>query len=409
MRTFKPRTFLGSCLLLAACNPETDLNKEKTAAAGTEDDDGQLSGPSSNPQSGQLVDPPSGSADIATNLKGIVLRFSEAVLDAGMGTSAMLQPSGDASPVPLRQGAEVPCDSKCYAFAVTAELAPSMAYTIKIPSQALACLDGKPVPPGDSGSFTTGAGPDLFAPRIEAFTLEVTEGCASVHLGSDEQVGAQVVLSSNGVETALASSVVGLTLDFAQRLPDLPADPHAQAVAYIADRAGNLGVSSPLALALPAPVPPVVISEVLANPAGSETTQEFVEIYNRGSAAVALGGWSVEDKTGKDILPEATLMPGVFALIVADSYNPADGKDPAPAEGALLIHVGGRIGSDGLSNAGEVVRLLNAEGQVVSQYGGWVDTSPTSWSGKSAKRVSFEACDSPDAWSKTPSAPTPGW
>jgi hypothetical protein len=396
-------------LLLLACNPETDLDKARTGATGADAGGGNSSGASSNAQSGQLVDPPPGLLDIATNLAAVVLGFSEAVVAASPESGAILQPSGPASPVLLRLVAEVPCGTRCYAFALTAELAPSTAYTVKVPGQALLFLDGKPVPPGDAGAFSTGAAPDLFAPRIQAFGLDVAEGCASIHVAADEQVGARVVITSSAAETVLASPAVGMTVDFAQRLPDLPADPHAQAVAYIADRSGNQGVSLPLVFLLPPPVPPVAITEVLANPAGSENTQEFVELFNRGSAAVSLGGWTLEDKSGKDVLPEAMLAPGAYALVVADSYNPADGKDPAPADGTLLLHVAGRLGSDGLSNSGEAIRLLDAAGQVVSLYGGWVDAGATSWSGRSTKRVSPEACDAPDAWSKSPSAPTPGW
>jgi hypothetical protein len=409
MHTFQLRTLLDACLLLLACSPETDLQKEHTVAAGAEGGDGQLSGSSGNPQSGQLVDPPSGAADIATNLASVVLRFPEAVMAAGAGPGALLQPAGSPNPMSLQLGAEIPCAAKCYAMSLAAELAAFTAYTVEVPANALQFLDGKPVQAGDAGSFTTGAATDLFAPRVEAFTLQVAEGCATVHVAADEQVRGQVALSSNGVETALVSASVGLTLDFSQRLPDLPADPHAQAVACIADRSGNQAMSAPLVFALPPPIPRVVITEVLANPVGSETTQEFVELYNASAAMVALGGWSVEDKAGKDILPDVALPPGAYALIVSDAYNPADGKDPAPAEGTLLVHVTGRIGSHGLSNSGEAIRLVNADGQVVSQYGGWVDASATAWSGKSTKRVSVDACDAVDAWSNTPSAPTPGW
>jgi hypothetical protein len=401
--------FLGSCLLLAACNPETDLQKAQTAAAGTEGGGDQISGAAGNQQSGQLVDPPSGAADIATNLASVVLRFPEAVMPAGAGPGALLQPAGSAGPVALQVGLEIPCATKCYAFNLAGELAASTVYTVKVPANALQFLDGKPVPSSDAGALTTGASPDLFAPRVEAFTVQVAEGCATMHVAADEQVRPQVVLSSNGVDTVLASGAAGLTVDFSQRLPDLPADSHAQAVARIADRSGNLATSTPLPFNLPPPVPRVVITEVLANPAGSETTQEFVELYNASAAAVALAGWALEDKTGKDVLPEVTLLPGAYALIVGDTYNPADGKDPAPPDGAILIHVTGRIGSDGMSNSGEAVRLVSPEGQVVSQYGGWVDVSTTAWSGKSTKRVSVDACDAADAWSKTPGSPTPGW
>jgi hypothetical protein len=288
-------------------------------------------------------------------------------------------------------------------------LAATTAYTVKIPATGLQFLDGKPVPPGDAGAFTTGTGADSFAPRVEAFTIDIAEGCATVHVAADEQVRAAIVLSSSEGDATWSSASVGLAVDLSLRLPHRAADPHARAVARVSDRSGNQGLSTPLSFDWPAPVQAVVITEVLANPAGSETTQEFVELYNAGEAAVELAGWSIADKTGKDVLPEAVLLPGAFALIVGETYDPADGKDPGPAQGSLVVHVSGRIGSDGLSNSGEPVRLVNLAGQIVSQYGGWVDVNATAWSGKSTKRISADACDAPDAWSKSPSSPTPGW
>jgi hypothetical protein len=105
------------------------------------------------------------------------------------------------------------------------------------------------------------------------------------------------------------------------------------------------------------------------------------------------------------VLPEAFLPAGAYAVVVPEAYNAADGKDPAPRDGTLIVRVPGRLAGDGLANTGEPVRLLTAGGDVISQYGGWVDVSATAWSGKSVKRASPEACDSPDAWSKSPSAP----
>jgi hypothetical protein len=182
-----------------------------------------------------------------------------------------------------------------------------------------------------------------------------------------------------------------------------------QATLRVVDRYGNVASSSPVAVALPPALPHLVITEVLANPAGSETTQEMVEIYNAGTEPVALGGLQIADKTGSDTLPDALLPTGGYAVVVGDKYDSADGKDPAPRGSTVLIQVSGRIGSDGLSNAGEAVRLLTPAGVVISQYGGWVDVSASAWSGQSVKRVDAEACDGPSTWSITPSAPTPGW
>jgi hypothetical protein len=199
------------------------------------------------------------------------------------------------------------------------------------------------------------------------------------------------------------------TLDFSARLPAELGGTSAQVVARISDRGGNKTESTAISISLPQTLPRVFITEVLANSAGSETTQEFVELYNAGSEAAALGGLVIEDKAGSDTLAEATLAPGVFALIVAEKYDPAEGSDVAPREGTLLVRVSGRIGSDGLSNAGEVVRLLTAGGDVISQYGGFVDVSASAWSGKSVKRSSLEACDTATAWTTAPTSPTPGW
>jgi hypothetical protein len=199
------------------------------------------------------------------------------------------------------------------------------------------------------------------------------------------------------------------TLDFAERLPELPASVPAQVAVSVEDRAGNRTVSAPVALDLPPALPRLVITEVLANPAGSETTQEFVELFNADSQPVSLGGLLLADKAGSDVLPEAVLPAGSYGLVVPDKFSAAEGKDTPPRDGTLLLPVPGRLAGDGLANAGETIQLLTKEGYVVSQYGGWVDVSATAWSGKSVKRSDLNACDAAAAWGKTPSPATPGW
>ena len=78
-----------------------------------------------------------------------------------------------------------------------------------------------------------------------------------------------------------------------------------------------------------------------------------------------------------------------------------------PRAGTQLLRVDGRIGSDGLSNGGEVTRLLRGDA-VVSSYGGWVDVSSVAWAGKSVHRLVQSACDRRDAWNHTPLPATPG-
>jgi len=54
-------------------------------------------------------------------------------------------------------------------------------------------------------------------------------------------------------------------------------------------RAGNSADSAAVALHLPPKLPRLVITEVLANPAGSEYTQEFVELENLEAEPVVAG------------------------------------------------------------------------------------------------------------------------
>ena len=346
--------------------------------------------------------------DLPTNLAAIVVRFTENVQAAGVDLPFALRPaSGDG--VALALGASVPCAGSCYQILPGGPLEPSTRYTLEALPNTLQFLDGKPTPAGNAGSFTTGAQADPFAPRIQAFTVQVAEGCLSAHVAADEPVRTEITVTAGDGQAQFATDAFIATSDSAQRMPELPAGVLAQAVVRVTDRAGNSAASAPVAVDLPPRLPHLVITEVLANPAGSENTQEFVEIYNAGTETASLGGLVLADKAGSDVLPEAGLPVGAFAIVVAESYDPADGKDPPPREGAVVVQVPGRLAGDGLSNSGEVVRLLSAGGLVVSQYGGWVDVSATAWSGKSVKRTTPEACDTPDAWGKSPSPPTPGW
>ena len=145
----------------------------------------------------------------------------------------------------------------------------------------------------------------------------------------------------------------------------------------------------------------------MANAAGPEPAQEYVELRNLGDADVPLAGLHIEDAKGADDLPAETLAAGGYALVVTSAYDPNQGQDPPPRAGTLLLRVDSRIGADGLSNGGELVRLMSGDA-VVSSYGGWVSVSASSWSGKGVHRLVQTACDRADAWNRTPLAATPG-
>ena len=138
------------CLVLLACTPETDLRQDQTAAS-TETTSGSLSSPEPDPLAGQLVDPPTGSIGIATNLAALVVRFTEAVQPVDLAPPFLLRSAaGDELPLPL--GEAVPCPQTCYQIALAVELGPSLLYALETMAGGLQFLDGKPVPAGSAGS-----------------------------------------------------------------------------------------------------------------------------------------------------------------------------------------------------------------------------------------------------------------
>jgi hypothetical protein len=137
-----------------------------------------------------------------------------------------------------------------------------------------------------------------------------------------------------------------------------------------------------------APMPHVIINEVLANPLGPEPASEWVEIVNDGRAPADLGGYSLQDGGGETPLPPATLAPGAFALVVNEAFDEQDCSDPCPAPGTLLLRVL-HLGKNGLANSGEALRLRDGDGATVSRF----PASPKPKAGQSVARVAPAAPD----------------
>lgn len=120
----------------------------------------------------------------------------------------------------------------------------------------------------------------------------------------------------------------------------------------------------------------VVIDEVLADPGsglagdanGDGTRQtyadEFIELFNRGSEAVDLAGWRLGDDDASlaswfEFPPLSILAPAGW-LVLFGGGSPQGFADPA-----LIFSDDGRIG-DGLSNSGDGLFLLDADGDTAS-------------------------------------------
>ena len=232
-----------------------------------------------------------------------------------------------------------------------------------------------------------------------------------VRVQASEPVEATVRLAAGAAAEERSLGQGASLFDQAFRVMALPAGAEATAVVVVVDLAGHRGESEQAGFRVPAaPTVALAITEVMVNPAGAETSQEYVEVRNLGQSPVALDGLAIEDEGGRDPLPQASLSPGAVALVVGAAFDEASAADVPPRPATALLRVPGRIGRDGLRQQGEAVRLVTADGTVVSSYGGYVDTSRTAWNGRSIHRQPDPAaCDHPQSWSMAPQDPTPGW
>ena len=377
------------------CAPATDLTNVPSGGG---------AGGATGPTAALLVDPAPGSTAVPLNLASVVVRFPTAV---AWGAEGLRVCDGMSGPVATATPAEAACEGGiCYRFALTGTLPAGTSCAVTLAPGSRDDV-GVALAPGTIGVFDTAAVRDETPPTLADLTLSASGPCLAVNFSTDEPVTASVQLVAGPVEVSIPAGVGLIRFDLAVGLAVLPPETPATVAVTAVDRAGNVASSSPLMFTTPAALPALAITEVLANATGPEPAQEYVELRNLGPDTLSLAGLRIEDAKGGDELPEDMLAPGDYALVVPSGYDPAQGQDPPPRSGTRLVRVDTRLGSDGLSNAGEGVRLTFG-GAVVSSYGGWIDVSPTRWAGKSVHRTIESACDRRDAWNQLPLAPTPG-
>lgn len=118
----------------------------------------------------------------------------------------------------------------------------------------------------------------------------------------------------------------------------------------------------------------VILSEVLADPAGSEHHEEFVELRNTGAESVDLAGWRLGDAQELDALVDAgsgtRLAPGAFAVVVDGSYRGNSAAYDSVQRWAGILTIEDRsFGRAGWSNsAPETVLLRDARGAVADSF-----------------------------------------
>ncbi|HVZ74225.1 MAG TPA: lamin tail domain-containing protein [Polyangia bacterium] len=384
-------TFLVGLVIsiCVGCTPETDLSK--IAPDGT---------PAGAAPAGTLVDPLAGATEVPLNLASVRVRFPGPMAFGTPAFAVCQLPSTSVSDA-------IACDGGlCYDVAVGGRLPALTSCRVELGAGSTD-EQGAPLPGGLVGVFDTAAEADTTPPAISGVSLSLEGPCVAVTFSTDEPAAGTVVLSAGGVESDVPAGAGAMTFDLAAPTGALPPSTDATLVVRAVDRAGNVAESAAVAWRTPAALPPLAITEVLANAAGAEPAQEFVELRNLGAEDVSTEGLAIADSRGSDALPAATIAPGEYALVVTSAYVATGGPDTPPRAGTQLLRVDARIGADGLSNGGEVTRLLSGDA-VVSSYGGWVDVSSVAWAGKSVHRLVQTACDRRDAWNHTPLPATPG-
>lgn len=185
-------------------------------------------------------------------------------------------------------------------------------------------------------------------------------------------------------------------------LDGLPPDTSFTVQLGLVDRAGG-EQHLPIPVTTAPPMAHVILNEVLANPVGEEPQQEWVELYNDGLAPAHLGGWQLEDVGGEAPLPDVTLAPGAFALVVNEDFDAESEWDPMPPPSVLLLRVP-ELGNNGLANGGEPMRLRNAIGTIVSRF----PAEPKPKAGQSVARIHPKALDELEDSFVRAEVPTPG-
>jgi hypothetical protein len=401
-----------------ACGPETSLG---TVGAATEGGSPAPSGP----PAAALLQPAPGAFDVPPNLSALTLRgptglgdgASPISLTAAGEDGATAAPSlaapilGPARPVDCSDGAS---DTwTCVLVPLAGSLAPATTYVVSLEA-GLLDASGLPLRSGPVGQFTTAAAPDLVAPAITRLAVSLSGPCVLVSFRTDEPAAGQLVIRPSADPDPAADREVpvgrGLTVfQAAARLGAVPPGTDLSVLVRAIDPAGNLAESAAVELTLPASAVPLAITEIHANPAGPEPAQEFVELENLGALPLDVGGMTLEDGRGSDVLPAVSVPGRAYALVVPTGFDPASVEDTPPAAGTILLRVDARLGGDGLSNAGEAIRLRAADGALLSSYGSATPTATAAWSGRSIHRIPEDACDQPATWTTQPRPATPGW
>lgn len=251
--------------------------------------------------------------------------------------------------------------------------------TVELDDGTLVALDPSPL----AGN---GMAPALDPVPCPAHELPLGPGC--IHVDDDRLVVRPSYWSAlwavqSGDASALQVALEGMRF----LLRPLPPASSVSIRAAAVDAAGRV-VEAEVEVTTQAPRAHVVITEVMAAPKGPEPAQEWIELFNDGHEPADLADFQLDVAGAATPLPSLVLPPGAFALVVSEAYVLAEGSDVPPASGTFLVRIP-KLGKRGLSNEGQVIALLDAEGAVVSRF----PAVPKPQKGVSVVRVRPDALD----------------
>ena len=278
-----------------ACAPQTDLSNVPATGA---------TGPlPTGPAGATLVDPPAGATAVPLNLAGVVVRFPAAIT---WGAGGLVVCGGQPVPVPVSAPTDTPCadggGGACYQVALAGSLPASVPCAVSIAAGAVDAT-GTPVAGGTIGVFEDADAPDVTPPVLGDVAVSSAGPCLTVSFTTDEPASGTIVVQAGGAEidtpagAGLTSFTVGIPLG------SLPPSTAATVTVNATDLAGNATVSAPFAFTTPVALPPLAITEVLANPAGPEPDRNVVAQVSDGPELLPEPGTPFSGERQRDLFP----------------------------------------------------------------------------------------------------------
>jgi hypothetical protein len=250
--------------------------------------------------------------------------------------------------------------------------------------------------------------PSATRARVNDLTLRVTSPSGTVYFGNTGLRDGNQSLPGGSADTIdtvenvwIVSPEVGVwTVEV--RADEINTDGHVETAAIDADYALVVSAVEP---AGPAPQPHVRFAQVAYDTPGNDNVEEWIELFNPGTAPVALGGWQIRDNGAAPYtIPAGTSIgAGAYLIFARDAagFRALTGKTP---------NVAGL--TTALGNGGDRLTLVAASGATVDfvawegGFAGW--SSVVATVGRVILRVNNVDTDGPADWAAAVSQPRGG-